>query len=51
MNITERSSKEDIITSSLEIIDTQEETINNLRSQTAILFWALGVVLIWNTLF
>ena len=51
MNITERSSKSDIIDSSLELIDTQTEKIQTLQGQVNTLFWCLGVVLIWNLLF
>lgn len=40
MNVTMRSSKEEIATTAVEIIDTQAEQIDRLQQQQAIL-WAL----------
>lgn len=51
MNITERSSKDDIIDTSVEMIDSQAELIKTLQSQQFILFWALGISLAWQLLF
>jgi hypothetical protein len=51
MNITERSSKDDIIDASVEVIDSQAATIETLQSQMFVLFWALGLSLAWQILF
>ena len=44
MNITMRSSKEDIATAAVEIIDTQQERIDQLQQQQNVL-WGLVALL------
>ena len=51
MVINDKSSKDEIVSNSLELIDTQSETIGTLKAQVNTLFGVLGVPLIWNILF
>ena len=51
MNITEKSSKADIIDTAVEFIDTQQEQITTLKQQQQILLYALSAVFIWSFLF
>lgn len=51
MNITEKSSKADIIDTAVEFIDTQQEQITTLQSQQRVLVYALSAVVIWSLLF
>ena len=51
MTITERSSKQDIIDSSMEIISTQDDTISNLRDDRKALIYITAVALVWGVLF
>lgn len=51
VTINERSTKEQIIDSSLEIIDTQSEEIDNLRQQQKVLITGLALLLLFNALF
>ena len=51
MTITERSSKQDIIDSSMEIISTQDDTIANLRDDRRALIVLASVAVIWGVLF
>lgn len=44
MNITMRSSKEDIATAAVEIIDSQQERINDLQQRQVVL-WGLVALL------
>jgi hypothetical protein len=44
--ITERNSKEDVITASLEIIDSQQLQLNTLKQQQSILFVIVSVLVI-----
>ena len=44
MNVTMRSSKEDIATAAVEIIDTQQERIDQLQQQQTVL-WGLVALL------
>lgn len=44
MNVTMRSTKEDIATAAVEIIDTQQERIDQLQQQQAVL-WGLVALL------
>ena len=46
MNITERSSKADIIDAAVELTSTQAEKISELQQQQAILLILLGVLTI-----
>lgn len=51
MNITERSSKADIIDAAIELTDSQSELITNLRQQQRSLIIALAVVATWSVIF
>ena len=48
MNITSKSSKDDIITSSLEIVDNQALKINQLQQQQIVLFAIIGALTIYS---
>ena len=50
-NVTERSSKAEIIDLSCEVIDTQQEKISQLKQQQTTLSITLGVVALWGLLF
>jgi hypothetical protein len=47
VNITDRSSKAEILSASLELTDTQAATISRLQQEQRILFAALAVLTIW----
>ena len=47
MNITERASKAEIISASLELTDQQAATISRLQQEQRILFAALAVLTAW----
>jgi hypothetical protein len=50
MNITMRSSKEDIATAAVELIDHQANRISALEQRQTILLALLGLVAIWQLL-
>jgi hypothetical protein len=50
MNTTLRSSKEEIATAAVEIIDTQQDRIDELQQRQTILLALLGLVAIWQLL-
>ena len=50
-NINERSSKGDIIDTSMEIITSQDEVISNLKDDRKALIILTSVALIWGVLF
>lgn len=47
MNVTMRSSKEEIATAAVELIDTQAERISQLQQQQAILWALVALLAIW----
>lgn len=49
--ITERASKAEIISASLELTDQQAATIERLQQQSRILWAALALALAWQLLF
>ena len=51
MNITEKSTKDEIISASCEIIDSQAEKISRLEQQQTALFWVVGLISVWLILF
>jgi len=51
MNITPRSSKDEVITSACELVDQQEEVIKNLKQQQQVLFYLLGGLTIISLIF
>ena len=51
MNITEKSSKDDIITGSIEVIDSQASEIDSLKGDRTALIFIASVVFIWGVLF
>ena len=51
MNITERSSKDDIITAALELTDDQAKRIETLTGQANALMILLGLTALWALLF
>ena len=51
MNITARSSKEDIIDSSIEIIDTQSERIEAMKEERKIMVYAIAALIVWGVIF
>lgn len=50
-NITERSSKAEIVSAALELTDSQAAAIDQLQAQAKILWLALGLSLAWQLLF
>ena len=46
--ISERNSKEEIITSSLELIDSQQLKLNNYKEQQKILFSVIAILAIFS---
>ena len=48
--ITERASKAEIISASLELTDSQAATISRLQQEQRILFAALAVLTVWTLL-
>ena len=48
--ITERSPKEELVTSAVECIDTQAEQIKQLQQQQQVLIAIAGVLLLWGLL-
>lgn len=50
MNITMRSSKEDIATAAVEIIDTQQERIDQLQQQQVVLWGMVALLAILQVL-
>ena len=51
VSIDHRSTKDDIITSSLELIDSQSSRIDSLEQHQLILAGVTTLVIIWNLLF
>ena len=47
MNVTMRSSKEEIATAAVELIDTQAEQISQLQQRQAILWALVALLAIW----
>lgn len=50
MNVTMRSSKEEIATAAVELIDTQAEQISQLQQRQAILWALVALLAIWQVL-
>lgn len=50
MNVTMRSSKEEIATAAVELIDTQAEQISQLQQRQAILWALVALLVIWQVL-
>lgn len=50
MNVTMRSSKEEIATAAVELIDTQAEQIAQLQQRQAILWGLVALLAIWQVL-
>ena len=44
MNITERNTKDEILTASCELIDSQTDTIHQLRERQLVLWSLVGVM-------
>ena len=51
MNITETSRKDEVITSSCELVDQQDEVIKNLKEQQQALIYLLGGLTIISLIF
>ena len=49
-NITEQTSKAEIISAALELTDHQAETIEQLRQQSRLLWFALALALAWQVI-
>lgn len=47
MNVTARSSKDEIITAALELTDSQARSISRLEQQQAVLLILLGLATVW----
>lgn len=50
MNVTARSSKDDIITAAMELADSQSRRISTLEQQQRALLILLGIATIWSLL-
>ena len=50
MNITEHTSKDEVISNAVELIDSQEQQLNTLQEQQKILFVLLGTLFIYTIL-
>ena len=50
-NVTQHSNKDDIITSSLELIDSQESQLATFKQQQKVLIYVLAVLVVFNALF
>jgi hypothetical protein len=51
MNITPRSSKDEVISNACELVDLQETEIKTLKSQQITLFYLLGGIAIFSLIF
>lgn len=47
MNVTARSSKDEIITAAMELTDSQDRCIRRLEQQQAVLLALLGIATVW----
>ena len=47
MNVTARSSKDEIITAAMELTDSQDRCIRRLEQQQAVLLVLLGIATVW----
>ena len=47
MNVTARSSKDEIITAAMELTDNQDRCIRRLEQQQAVLLVLLGIATVW----
>jgi hypothetical protein len=50
MNITQRSSKDEIVTAACELISSQDKQITDLQQRQTALALLLGIVLVWSLL-
>ena len=50
MNITNQSSKDEVISCAVEVIDSQQEQLNTLHDQQKILFVAIGILSLFTIL-
>ena len=51
MNITERSPKEEVISSAMELIDGQDRQILNFKEHITSLYVVIAALLVWGLLF
>jgi len=51
MNITPRSSKDEVISNACELVDLQETEIKNLKGQQTTLFYLLGGLIVFTLIF
>ena len=51
MNITPRSSKDEVISNACELVDLQEKEIETLKGQQTTLFYLLGGIAIFTLIF
>ena len=50
MNITEHTSKDEVISNAVELIDSQEKQLSNLQQQQTLLFVVVGTLFIYTLL-
>ena len=51
MNITPKSSKDEVISNACELVDQQETEIKNLKGQQTTLFYVLGGLIVFTLIF
>ena len=51
MNITQRSSKDEVISNACELVDLQETEIKTLKGQQITLFYLLGGITVFTLIF
>ena len=51
MVVTPKSTKEEIIDSSIEIIDTQSEKIESLKEEKKVMMYSIAALIIWGVCF